>query len=185
MQKPKPLKHKNGVRDSSGLTEKQRRSIPVISKAISVHAGARECVEMGIMCSIDYFYQRWWREPVYVKALTEERDRLLGEVGDRVRRLFLASIEGTAANVIKAAQSSRGDAMRAAEIHFAVVGIDTGRGTRFYQHQNITQNTGDGLKTLSDADLRKMLQREVSALEESGIGENRLRDNNYKGAKRN
>lgn len=120
------------------LTEKQRRSLPIIAAARTVHAGVEECIEAHVFASHEQFYNRWIKQPHYVKALNIEREKVQGEITERIKQIMIVYAESIAIAMVDAAtqNSYRPEQQRAREACLAIIGLDTGRGNR----QSVTIN---------------------------------------------
>ena len=92
----------NGRRDKNGLTEKQRRAIPVIAVAESVRQGVFECERLGIVSAYTY-YHRWVHEPEFRQARDDAREKMLGEASLRVKSIFVGAAEEAASQLVKIA----------------------------------------------------------------------------------
>ena len=158
------------ARDENGLTDKQKQSIPVIASAVTVYEGVRQCVEQRIV-SRDHFYHVWKKEPPFVAALNAERERIQGEVAERVRQRFLMSVERVVDTVIKHATSSRADALRGAEIVLNSIGIDTGRSSRFSATTKVVQSgetPEEALAKMSREEILDLINKNVSTARRLG-----------------
>lgn len=124
-------------RDRNGLTSKMNEVLPVMAAQTTKAAGFRECKRRGISIDKAHFKNVWMHDPKFKNAYLAAREKHQGLVSEQIEAEFVASAVEIASNIVKTALSSGNQSMRAAEIAFNVIGIDTGRGNRFSVHTSV------------------------------------------------
>jgi hypothetical protein len=152
-------------RDKNGMTEKMRASIPIIAAARTRREGIQQCQKFGIIGSGDgserHFYRAWLKHPYYRSELERERERVQGEMAERIQSLMMAYEEDIVEHLCITALSSRADKIRAAELILTLRGYPTGKGVRLNQQIiQANQNNLPELERLSDAELMQLVRRE-------------------------
>ncbi len=159
-------------RDKSGLTRKQRLAITIVAGAKSRHQGVLECERKKIITA-DHYYRQWMHERRFVFAINAERTRIQGEHNERREQQLYAYEEAVTQEVIDTALSKGADKMRAIEVFFGLIGVDTGRGNRFKSTTHIQHTT--------NIELRKELEQKsteelIRILESKLVGLNRIKE---------
>jgi hypothetical protein len=77
------------------LTEKQRQSLPYLAAADNIHQGVMKILELGIISTKEYFYRKWRHQPMFMKRLMLERERVQGDVKDLVTNQVFVEAERT------------------------------------------------------------------------------------------
>jgi len=144
-------------RNKDGLTDKQQQALPIIARAKSRHQGVCECERLGIVSEGQY-YQRWVKEPEFVRQLEEERERYFGEVLVRVRDIFVSYAELLAQRLVTFGLQDGRDRLRAIEDVLSAIGIEFGKGSQINVKTNVIQSGGRE-ETLTEAIQRVSRER--------------------------
>lgn len=114
-------------RDETGLTEKQREALPHLLTAPTILSGVRAIVDAGIISSTEYFYHSWWKEPVFVEAVSKGREELYGNVRESTLQKLIA-FHHDAANAVIAGMLRQGaQQVQWARLYYDMISALTGQ----------------------------------------------------------
>ena len=149
------------TRDKDGLTDKQRRAIPIIARAKSKHQGVLECEKLGIVKQHQY-YKVWVKEPAFVDKLEAERTNYFQEVREQVMDVFMTYAEVLAQRLVALGLQDGSDRLRAIEDVLMSLGFEFARGSKV----NVQTNVAQVSKDKSFAECLKEIQEQRTALTE-------------------
>lgn len=138
------------------LTEKQLQSLPYLAAADTIHAGVMKILELGIISTKEYFYRKWRHQPMFMKRLVQERERVQGVVKELVTNQVFAEAERTVFELQKIAFCKDDSPLatqkvRALEDLLLIMGLEISRGSK------IDVNVSTHIKT-KQASFRELIE---------------------------